>query len=251
MNHFAIFLVGCAALGIAAQPVAAQTATINSTTGSSSNSSANSGSVSGAQSASDQTQGQSQGQNQSQGQVLTATQGQAATQANGQSITFNTPAQPKKVTVENQANQNVPLAAAVSFSSDYCGGTASAGVSTSLGISVGGAKPVMDGNCQALRRAEKFSIIAATAHNMGYKEWGAKLLSMSIWEMCQSEVNAGRGQGAATPSTANACHKLGLYGDQPFPPAPAEAMPAAVAAATVSASQREADAAAAAAGAPR
>jgi hypothetical protein len=229
-----------AAAALLAAPAFAQTATNTSTTSSNSASTANSGSQSGAISLSDQTQGQTQGQ------MLTATQGQAATQANGQSITFNTPAQPKKVTVENQANQNVPLAAAVSFSSDFCGGTASGGVSTSLGFSVGGSKVVMDRNCQSLRRAEKFSIIAATAHNMGYKEWGAKLLSMSIWEMCQSEMNAGRSLGEAIPSTANACHKLGLYGDQPFPPAPAEAMPGLVQASVTATTQQQEQAKAAA-----
>jgi hypothetical protein len=227
-----------ALLLVLAHPAVAQTANVDASTNSASNANANSGSVSGAASNSDQTQGQSQGQ--SQGQVLTATQGQAATQANGQSITFNTPAQPKKVTVENQANQNVPLAAAVSFSSDYCGGTASGGVSTSLGFSIGGAKPIMDANCQSLRRAEKFSIVAATAHNMGFKEWGAKLIAMSIWELCMSEQNDSPRDGAKTPSTRDACEKLKLYGDQPFPPASASAAPDTTAAASyIASAQRD------------
>jgi hypothetical protein len=208
---------------LAATPLAAQTATTNATTNSASNANANSGSFSGSASNSDQSQGQNQGQ--SQGQTLTSTQGQAATQANGQSIVFNTPPQREKTTTEIMANSNVPLAAAVSFSSDYCGGTASAGVSTSIGFSVGGAKPVMDSNCQSLRRAEKFSIVAATAHNMGQKEWATKLLSMSIWELCMSEENDSRADGDRQPSTRNACGKLGLYGDQPFPAASPASMP--------------------------
>lgn len=215
-----------AALLLAA-PLNAQTATNNANTNSASSANANSGSFSGSAANSDQSQGQNQGQSQgqSQGQNLTATQGQASTQANGQSITFNTPPQREKTTAEVMANQNVPLAAAVSFSSDYCGGTASAGVSTSIGFSVGGAKPVMDSNCQSLRRAEKFSIVAATAHNMGQKEWGTKLLSMAIWELCMSEENDSRSDGDQQPSTRDACGKLGLYGDQPFPAASPASMP--------------------------
>lgn len=216
-----------AAALLVAGPTFAQTATNNAATNSASNASANSGSVSGSASISDQRQS------------LQASQGQA----NGQSITFNTPAPLTKTTNEIMSNQNVPLAASVSFSSDYCGGTASAGVSTSLGFSVGGSKPIMDGNCQSLRRAEKFSIIAATAHNLGQPVWAAKLLSMSIWEMCMSEENSSRRQGAAVPSTRDACAKLGLYGDQPFPAASPASMPGTpddkIAASTIARGQRD------------
>ena len=47
-----------------------------------------------------------------------------------------------------------------SFSSDYCGGTAQAGVSF-MGGGVTGGHPVFDSNCQALRVAEKTFQVAA------------------------------------------------------------------------------------------
>ena len=70
-----------------------------------------------------------------------------------------------------------------SFSSDYCGGTAQAGVS-GPGFSLGGSKQAYDTNCQALRRAEKFGQLAVTAHNLQQHSQSLRLLNMSIFEVC-------------------------------------------------------------------
>ena len=87
----------------------------------------------------------------------------------------------------NQRIRNTPgvgLAAATnSFSSDYCGGTAQAGVS-GPGFSLGGSKQAYDTNCQALRRAEKFGQLAVTAHNLQQHSQSLRLLNMSIFEVC-------------------------------------------------------------------
>lgn len=166
---------------------------------SASNSNANSASQSGSVANSNQTQGQS------------VTSNLGAQQGNAQSITFNTE---QKKTTQLDTNTAVPLAAAVSFSSDYCGGVGSAGASAA-GISIGASKPFMDGNCQSMRRAEKFGVMAVTARNMGSTQTAAKLLAMSIWELCTSESNSEaspkhkRGKDGV-PSTQAGCLHLGL-----------------------------------------
>lgn len=169
-----------------------------------------------------QGQGQSQGQsaNNSQGQSANNTQGQSAnnsqgqmqgqnaSQANGQSteITFNTT---QRKTTEVRTNNAVPLAASSSFSTDYCGGTVSGGASASpIGISIGGAAPKFDKTCQALRRAEKFGMAAANAHNMQQPELAGKLMSMMIWSICTAD---GAGP-SIEQSTAQACAMAGLMG---------------------------------------
>lgn len=174
--------------------------------GSESNSNANSGSVSGSTSVSDQQQGQSQGLQNSNSASTSAQQGnQQAT-----SLVFEASTIPTDTTVNWKGNTTVALAAGVSFSSDYCGGTASAGASAA-GVSIGGAKPIMDGNCQAMRRAEKFGVAAANAHNMGFAPLAANLLAMQVWEICQA------GNDAKVSSTAEACVKLGLVGPGSMP----------------------------------
>lgn len=84
-----------------------------------------------------------------------------------------------------KTNTAIGLAAAVSFSSDYCGGTAGAGASAA-GITIGGNKPIFDANCQALRRAEKLGMAAVSAHNLGMKNLAAKMEYLSIWQICVS-----------------------------------------------------------------
>lgn len=89
---------------------------------------------------------------------------------------------PSRQTIKN--TPGVGLAAATnSFSSDYCGGTAQAGVS-GPGFSVGGSKQAYDTNCQALRRAEKFGQLSVTAFNFQNQEQAHRLLNMAIYEVC-------------------------------------------------------------------
>ena len=118
-------------------------------------------------------------------------------------------------------NNAVPLAASSSFSSDYCGGTASGGASAApLGISIGGAGPVFDKSCQSLRRAEKFGMAAANASNMGQAELAGRLMSMMIWSICTADSAGAK----ADKSTALACDRIGLLGSQgTVQPAPAAA----------------------------
>lgn len=174
--------------------------------GSNSESNANSSSQSSSGAISDQQQGQSQGMQSSNANTTTAQQGnQQAT-----SLVFEASVIPTDTTTRWKGNTTVALAAGVSFSSDYCGGTASAGASAA-GVSIGGAKPIMDGNCQAMRRAEKFGVAAANAHNMGFAPLAANLLAMQVWEICQA------GNDAKVSSTAEACVKLGLVGPGSMP----------------------------------
>lgn len=80
------------------------------------------------------------------------------------------------------------LAAATnSFSSDYCGGTVQVGGS-GLGWSIGGSKQAYDKNCQALRRADKFGQQSQQAKNFGQHDTAAKLLAMSIYEVCRLDA---------------------------------------------------------------
>lgn len=89
-------------------------------------------------------------------------------------------------TTNFKTNTMVGLAASVSFSSDYCGGTASGGASAA-GITIGAGKPVFDKNCQALRRAEKFGMAAVTAYNLGLKTQANKLQALAVWQLCVIE----------------------------------------------------------------
>ncbi|WP_260928171.1 hypothetical protein [Novosphingobium sp. 9] len=176
----------------------------NLTSTSASGSNAWSGSTSGSNSDQGQTQGQSQGQQANNAQ--TQSQGQLATNEQGVAITFNstTPRTQKVYT-----NSPVPLAASSSFSSDYCGGTASGGASVApIGISFGGAGPVFDKSCQSLRRAEKFGMAAANASNLGQAELAGRLMSMMIWSICTADSSGPKGDKA----TARACDALGLLG---------------------------------------
>lgn len=89
---------------------------------------------------------------------------------------------PSRQTIRN--TPGVGLAAATnSFSSDYCGGTAQAGVS-GPGFSLGGSKQAYDTNCQALRRAEKFGQLSVTAYNFQDHDQARRLLNMAIYEVC-------------------------------------------------------------------
>lgn len=166
-----IRLLLIAALGAFAMPAFAQDTSVNST----SNSSTTSNSSSSTQSA---IAGNQLGVN--------------------SELNFNSPGRQRVEYGGKTGNAAVPLAAAVSFSGDYCGGTVSGGASAA-GISIGGSKVNFDPNCQALRRAEKFGMAAVTAHNLGMREDSAKLERMAVWEMC-----------ASAPLTADACYSLGL-----------------------------------------
>lgn len=177
-------------------------------TGSESNSNANSGSVSGSTSASDQQQGQQQGQTQG----LQNSNANTAQQGNQQAtnLTFEAAEIPTETTVNYKGNTTVALAAAVSFSGDNCMSIASGGASAA-GVSIGASKPIADGNCQALRRAEKFGVAAANAYNMGAKPMAYALLQMQVWETCMA------GNDAAVSRTAEACERLALIGPGELP----------------------------------
>ena len=203
----------------------------NSTSGSASGAEANSGSVSGSQSNGNE-QGQSQGQSanndqgQSQGQSANNAQGQALDNkntnqlgaVNEQGVTVNqtwNASRPHQRTYVG-TNTAVPLAASSSFSSDYCGGTASGGASAApIGISIGGAKPTFDKSCQSLRRAEKFGMIAANFHNMGQTDAAMKAMAMMVWSVCTSDSTGTK----ADADTANACMLAGMLGSTASPPA--------------------------------
>jgi hypothetical protein len=137
-----------------------------------------------------------------------ANSNQSSEQGNVQAtmLNFEAAAIPHKTTQKFKTNANVPLAASVSFSSDYCGGTASAGAS-GFGLSLGAAIPKMDGNCQALRRAEKFGVAAANAYSAGLTDMAGMLIAMQTWEICMA------GNDAVTSLTAEACEQIGLLGE--------------------------------------
>jgi len=126
----------------------------------------------------------------------------------GLSQTFEASQIPTTTTQKIKTNAAVPLAAAVSFSSDYCGGTVSAGAS-GFGLSLGASGPKMDGNCQSLRRAEKFGTAAANAYNAGLTDMASRLIVMQVWEICMAETNAKQDK---EPRTQGACEQLGLLG---------------------------------------
>jgi hypothetical protein len=175
---------------------------------STSQSGAISGSNSESASNSDQNQGQDQGQ--SQGQMQDQSQQLDSAQANSQGVTFNQTWNTKnRKTTEIRTNNAVPLTSSSSFSSDYCGGSVSGGVSAApLGISVGGAGTKFDKSCQSLRRAEKFGMAAVNAQNMGQPDLAGRLMSMMIWSICTSDTNGTE----VTQQTAQACDRLLLLG---------------------------------------
>lgn len=109
-----------------------------------------------------------------------------------------------------KTNTMVALAAGVSMSSDYCGGTASGGASAA-GVTIGAAKPIIDANCQALRLIEKTGIAAVTSFNLGDKETAHKLKRLMVWQICVSETeNGNRNKANQIPSVEQACKDLGL-----------------------------------------
>jgi hypothetical protein len=192
--------------------VSENTNTSNSSSGAISGS--NSESVSG--SVSDQAQGQSQtsaneqGQDQTQGQMQDQNQQLDAAQANSQGVTVNQTWNTKnRRQTEVRTNNAVPLTSSSSFSSDYCGGTVSGGVSAApIGISLGASGTRFDKSCQSLRRSEKFGMAAVNAANMGQPELAGRLMSMMIWSICTSDTDGTE----RVHHTAQACDKLLLLG---------------------------------------
>jgi len=217
--------------------VSENTNTSNSTSGAVSGSESESVSISDQQQgqAMDQGQAQSANNTQSQGQNANNSQGQAqdqnqsqdqaldSSQANSQGVTFNQTWNTKnRKTTEVRTNNAVPLTSSSSFSSDYCGGSVSGGVSAApLGISVGGAGTKFDKSCQSLRRAEKFGMAAVNALNMGQPELSGKLMSMMIWSICTSDS----GGPDVERSTADACNQLLLLGSHHSQASAAPAQP--------------------------
>ena len=108
-----------------------------------------------------------------------------------------------------KGNTPVGLAAAVSFSSDYCGGTNSGGASAA-GITIGGAKVVFDPNCQALRRVEKMGMLAVSLHNMGSVDMARRMQALAVWQMCLVT-------GEENESLLDACRELALIEDRDMP----------------------------------
>jgi hypothetical protein len=139
---------------------------------------------------------------------------QANNAGNVQGVVLNSAPVPTRTTTDFKTNNSVPLVAAVSFSSDYCGGTASGGAS-GAGWSVGVSKPLMDRNCQAIRRAQTFGMLSANARNLGNLDQANKLMALSIYEICESGI------GDKETFTQSACLSLGLVVAGHMDPAPA------------------------------
>lgn len=91
-----------------------------------------------------------------------------------------------------KTNTPVMLTSAVSYSSDLCISTSSAGASAA-GISIGGSKGVNDANCEALRRAEKFGNAAVTAFNTNLKDRAFDLQAMLWFEICTTNAKTAAG----------------------------------------------------------
>lgn len=135
--------------------------------------------------------------------VETQTAAQAQLSGNQSSVELTSIA-PDKQTVEykgNVGNTPVGLAAATSFSSDYCGGTGSAGAS-GWGVSIGGSKVSFDSHCQHLRSAEKWGLAAVTLRNLGHNSESANAATMMIYELCTANADSVEG-----------CKRLGLVHD--------------------------------------
>jgi hypothetical protein len=169
-----------------------------------SNSSSNSGAVSGSASDSRSASNQNQGQALDNRNSNTANVGQLASNSQGVSVSNTFISTPLKRTYVG-TNNAVPLAASSSFSSDYCGGTASGGASAApIGISIGGSAPTFDKSCQSLRRAEKFGMAAANYQNMQQPEMAMKLMSLMVWSICTADSSGPK----ADKSTATACGQV-------------------------------------------
>lgn len=243
------YLVGTAGLALAT-PAMAQIDDINSASNSAAN--ANSGSVSGA-SADGNVQGQGQTQtannagigssastsgsaseansgsvsnsgavsDQAQGQSLSNANQLGATNQQGVSVsnTFNSTNHKRSYVGTNAA---VPLAASSSFSSDYCGGTASGGASIApIGVSIGGAAPTFDKSCQYLRLAEKAGMLGANYHNMQQPDMSLKAMSLMAWATCMAgPQNDKRRKGYEENVVMQACLTLGLLGSTMSPMSP-------------------------------
>ena len=108
-----------------------------------------------------------------------------------------------------KGNTPVGLAAAVSFSSDYCGGTNSAGAS-GAGITIGGSRVSFDPNCQALRRVEKMGMLAVSLHNMGSVDMARRMQALAVWQMCLVT-------GEQDKTLLDACRELTLIEDRDMP----------------------------------
>ena len=108
-----------------------------------------------------------------------------------------------------KGNTPVGLAAAVSFSSDYCGGTNSAGAS-GAGITIGGSRVSFDPNCQALRRVEKMGMLAVSLHNMGSVDMARRMQALAVWQMCLVT-------GEQNETLLDACRELALIEDRDMP----------------------------------
>jgi hypothetical protein len=182
----------------------------NSVSGSASDSTSVSGSSSGAES-----NGNQQGQSSANTNQLGASNQQGVQVA----TTFNTTS--RKIT-EVRTNAPVPLAASSSFSSDYCGGTASGGASVApLGISIGGAAPTFDDSCRYLRVAEKAGMLGANYYNMQQPDMAGRAMSMMAWAMCMAGPQQdNRRRGNKDNVTMNACLALGLLGSDISPASP-------------------------------
>lgn len=189
-----------------------------------SNSASQSGAVSGSSSHSGAISDQSQGQSSSNSNQL----GQIAANSQGVEVTnvFNST---QRKRTYNGTNNAVPLAASSSFSSDYCGGTASGGASIApIGVSIGGAAPTFDKSCQYLRLAEKAGMMSANWHNMGYPEMEGRMMAFATWATCMAGPhNDNRKKGYEANVVMEACLALGLLGSStspmsaPVKPAPA------------------------------
>jgi hypothetical protein len=182
----------------------------SSTSASDSNAVAVTSSESGSTSNSDQ--GQSQGQNSANTNQLGAMNQQGVQVA----TTFNTT---NRKQTEVRTNAAVPLAASSSFSSDYCGGTASGGASVApLGISIGGAAPTFDDSCRYLRVAEKAGMLGANYHNMRQYDMAGRAMSMMAWSLCMAGPQQdNRRRGNKDNATIVACIALGLLGSDMSP----------------------------------
>lgn len=243
-------VAGAAALGYALAPSCAFAQDINSTSGSDAN--AVSGSQSGAQSISDQGQFQTANnagignsesvsasgaeansgsaswsessgneQGQSQGQSLSSQVGQQATNSQGVAVSNTFNSTNRKIT-EVRTNAAVPLAASVSFSADYCGGTASGGASIApIGVSIGGAAPTFDHTCQYIRLAQTGGMMAANWHNMGEMDMRNRMMTFATWATCMAGPDADkRRRGTHENVVMEACLRLGLLGSEGSPLSP-------------------------------
>jgi len=173
-------------------------------------------------------QGQDQGQSQTanggasdQGQMQSSSNTLANQQGVTVGTTFNTYNR-KKTVQEFRTNAAVPLAASSSFSSDYCGGTASGGASIApIGVSIGGAAPTFDKSCQYLRLAEKAGMLGANYHNMQQPDMSLKAMSLMTWATCMAgPQNDRRRRGTEENITMQACLALGLLGSDISPVSP-------------------------------